>query len=230
MSGKIHIFYRYKEYDDPELTEISRSRGQSLGVVNDFLFWIWLAAFGASIFHIKNNVPEGILYIVGCIAFALLYTLVFMPMYDKHTEKIIAKHVEFKKETNARRIKAEQERKEKASKALDDHDVNYLISQNMNKVWSSRDNIKKSLFDHQKWLSNPADGKRLNLFAEEISGVKLRGMTIEKAIFSHCRFYKLDLEGTVFKDCNLFHSQFVKCKTENTTFPGSSLEGVEMKD
>lgn len=123
---------------------------------------------------------------------------------------------------------SEEEKNKKRAEALANHDVPGLIAMNTQRKWKSYQRAEDYIAEHEKWLLNQNEGKRLELFAEKIYLENIfKGKMISNASFSHCIFDGIDLRGTTFKDCEFSYCHFIKCKTDGTTFPGSKMEEVK---
>lgn len=85
------------------------------------------------------------------------------------------------------------------------------------------------LNEHRKWLEGNKSGKQLIIFAEDLSNVNLKGVIIENAVINFCKFQRMNLKQTQFINCDLTHSLFIKCKTTDTDFSGSIMDGVRFK-
>lgn len=224
------LVYDYHFYNGcPEATEISRSRSQGEAWLN---YFIGLMSFMSlfSLLDLRNS--WWVLLIT--IAFLFVYIKLFLPWRSKKTEKLIKEAIE------RRNIRWKE--------AITKHDTGTLVELKIHEIEMNNDTFKKMLDFHNQWLEKLPNGKRLVLFAEDISFVDLKGLCLDGVVFSHCRFYKmnmmntrfmncdmsycefvkLDLNNTRFINCNLSHSTFEKCKLKETDFSESQMIGTRL--
>ena len=227
MGYKIKVSYRYREYpDNPEATELSELRARQFAWI-EHVIWILcgLMIIGALLAKI-DTLAERVLIIVSAVIIFLLEIFVISPWYESQTQKKITKLITKQQDSERKKSIETADKKKRFEEALKSHDVDALVKMNYNAEWRDWMEVRNKLNDHEEWMKDHKQGKRLVVVGEEIYHSNFKNRVIKDAIFSHCRFYKVDLSSSKFVNCNFYYSQFVKCKMKDTQFPDSNMEGT----
>lgn len=88
----------------------------------------------------------------------------------------------------------------------------------------TKEELKKVLELHKKWLNNETDGVRANLWGTDLRGIDLRGVNLRLALLSEA-----DMRGTDLREANFRGADMCRVDISGTDCRGADLSGTDLR-